>query len=221
MVEEKLYSYDEAMQVMDEIGMSEFRRNDAKASKLRQFSQGGTSVEILTAGNRYFVFYMTDADYRAVSEAAKAECKDLELKVKTNSELKQKIKEIRSENLDVIVCMYRGNKIINPNSATSLQNHEVIVLTNSNFVFVLNVLKQNTVNIKKLTPKLQVVDNNINSPFVIPDGFAEGNKVLNPKRGIGVIQKLYDGKAEILFEKGEVVKFKIEDSVKNGFLKIL
>ncbi len=141
-----IYSFEEAVEIMEDKGLGRQMRSDDAKLHYRQFCENGSSLHIHRGG---FVLYATTTDYVNIKSAVKEKnVKYLLIEgTKDKAQIKESVKVSKRDSTEAVVLIQNGNRILHNPSESELR-HEVDFYTNENFEFITDVLAENPDNLK-------------------------------------------------------------------------
>lgn len=147
MTKDGLYTYDEAMEIMNRKGLGHHIRKDEISCKLRQFCKDGSSLHVKTARGKRYNLYCTDKDYKNILKAVETENRTSTLilaKSRNDAEQQFSLAEKNPDKKMIIVCS--GNQLLHSTTAEKTLKHQITFFTNEDFEFVVDVLYKNFMN---------------------------------------------------------------------------
>ncbi len=143
-----LFTFDQAVERMDAVGLSHRVRKDEK--NFRQFGEGCSSLHVKTKRAGKFMLYSTDSDFTNIRREAQKNGYSIVYLETTETAIDQKtiedmVENIRENHVNTLIFVRNGNRLLHSNSEMSLP-HKIFFFTNENFEFVINVLAMNELN---------------------------------------------------------------------------
>ncbi|WP_026498798.1 hypothetical protein [Butyrivibrio sp. WCD2001] len=203
-MENQLYSYEEACELIQEKGLKMTTDRYADIDKVCKFGDHGSILNVNTLLYSRYQLHATEKDYNYIKRMAEADNLAIVLRETDVNEIEEIISGYEEVGSKAILFIKNANRALQMNDTPKNLPHEIIFFTNENLCFVLDCLRENAVSNAKTKPVAPVVKTTkIVEPELTDDEikniYPEGCTVTHTKYGQGIVKSVSTGRITVEF----------------------
>ncbi|WP_029233316.1 hypothetical protein [Butyrivibrio sp. VCB2006] len=226
-MDNQLYSYEEACELIQEKGLKMTMKRDEDLNKLCQFGEKGSILNVNTLLYDRYQIHATEKDYNAIKRMADSEGLAIVLKENDKDEIEDMITGYEEVGSKAILFIKNGNRVLQLNETDKNLPHEIIFFTNDNLDIILECLCENDTYKPKPKTSAPVVvkPQKVAEPELTDDEireiYPEGCTVAHAKYGQGTIKSIASGKVVVEFEDSSERILAAKICIKNKLLAVV
>lgn len=225
-MENQLYSYEEACELIQEKGLKMTMGRDEDLNKICQFGDHGSILNVNTLLYNRYQIHATEKDFNAIKRMGDSENLAIVLRENDKDEIEDMISGYEEVGSKAILFIKNGNRVLQLNDTDKNLPHEIVFFTNDNLDLVLDCLSENdTYKPKKkvaapVYKPVKVVEPELTDDE-IKDIYPEGCTVKHSKYGQGTITSIISGKITVEFEDSQTKVLAAKVCLKNKLLAVV